>query len=135
MEHFRAFGGALQVSIGALHAKGVMCTKFKGFMDATPAGPQHEHREQTLHSPSFASENWTEVWQSVQLPSFLYGLPGLQAQLLGEAEPSSAVLPFGQGVHSSEVSEKLSLKVFAGHFVHVAPVPFLRCSHWLGKES
>ena len=93
-----------------------------------------KNTEQTLHSPSFASKNWTEVWQSVQLPSFLYDLPGLQAQLLGEAEPSSAVLPFGQGVHSSEVSEKFSLKVFAGHFVHVAPVPFLRCSH-IGLEK
>ena len=90
--------------------------------------------EHTLHSPSFAIENWTEAWQSVQLPFFSYGLPGLQAQLLGEAEPSLAVLPFGQGVHSSETSEKFSLKVFAGHFVHVAPVPFLRCSH-IGLEK
>ena len=72
---------------------------------------------------------WNEVRQGVQLPSFRYSFPGLQMQLLWEGEPSSAVLPFGQGVHSSEVSEKFSLKVFSGHFVHVAPVPVLRCSH------
>ena len=56
-------------------------------------------------------------------------------QLLWVAEPSSAVLPFGHGLHASEVSEKFSLKVFLGHFVHVAPVPVLRCSHTAGKAQ
>ena len=49
-------------------------------------------------------------------------------QLLWVAEPSSAVLPLGHGLHASEVSEKFSLKVFSGHFEHAAPVPFLSFS-------
>ena len=72
--------------------------------------------------------------QSIQLSSFQYSLPDLQMQLLWEAEPSSALLRFGQGVHSSETSEKFSLKVFTGHLVHVAPVPFLGCSR-IGLEK
>ena len=86
-----------------------------------------------LHSPSFQSK-WNEVRQGVQLPSFQYSFPGLQMQLLWVVEPASEALPFGQGVHSSEVSEKFSLNVFFGHFVHVAPVPVLRCSH-IGWEK
>ena len=67
--------------------------------------------------------------QSVQLLPFWYSSPGLHMQLLWVAEPSSAVLPFGQGLHASEVSEKLSLKVSSGHFVQFAPVPVLSCSY------
>ena len=66
--------------------------------------------------------------QSVQLPPLWYSSPGLHMQLLWVAEPSSAVLPFGQAMHASEVSEKLSLKVSSGHFVQFAPVPVLSCS-------
>lgn len=35
------------------------------------------------------------------------------------------MLPLGHGVHSLEVSEKFSLKVFTGHFAHSAPAPVL----------
>ena len=82
--------------------------------------------EQSFHSPCIPGK-WNEVRQSIQLPSFLYSLPGLQMQLLWVAEPSSAVLPFGQGVHS--LSENSSLKVCTGHFMQFAPVPVLRCFH------
>ena len=130
-EHVRAFRGTLQVSLGALNAY----VSIKCFVLRTSACPWCEHCHGGLELKLSCActklafrAKWNEVQQSIQLSSFQYCFPGLQMQLLWEAEPSSAVLSFGQGVHSSETSEKFSLKVSSGHFVHVAPVPFLRCS-------
>ena len=81
-------------------------------------------RRSLAETPSFQSK-WYEVRQSIKSPSFQYSCPGLQMQLLWVAEPASAVLPFGQGMHSLEVSEKFFLKVFIGHFVQAAPSPVL----------
>ena len=86
------------------------------------------------HSPLKAKGN--EVRQSVERPSFGNSFPVLQMQLQGVEEPADALLPGGQAVHSSETSEKFSLKVSTGHFLQLAPVPFLRCSvsFWLGLQ-
>ena len=75
----------------------------------------------------------TAVLKSIQLSVVLYSTPTSQTQLWTEVAPATALLPGGQGVHSFD--EYSSLKESAGHFLQVAPIPFLRACKYSSKNE